>query len=447
MAKNSIRDFSATAASNTDIQSVDIDENCAASGINNAIRELMADLADVNAGTVAMTSPSADSLSTDTISEKTSGSGVTIDSVLLKDGALGSIASAVAAHLTSINGGQIGGNRNLIINGDMQCWQRATAATAAANGYSTVDRWYMTENTDGAYTTERSTDHPFGSGYSLKCQVTTADTSLSAGQSAFLDHYIEAQNLQHLNYGTSDAKSLTLSFWVKSNKTGTYTISLYKQDTTAYMYTKEYTISSANTWEKKTITISPTAGSTSFITSSGGAIANDNGLGLGLAHGLAWGSNFTGGTSDSWSSTVANYSTTNHVNWMDSTSNNFYLAQVQLEVGSTATEFQHESYGETLAKCQRYYYEIGGTAANDFAQKGYQAANQYEMNTLSHPTTMRAAPTLTKSGTFNVTNIGQPTAVAASITNFVWQAQKNGSTGAWNFYSDSSGKFTLDAEL
>lgn len=303
------------------------------------------------------------------------------------------------------------GARNLIINGDMQCWQRATAATAAANGYSTVDRWYMTENTDGAYTTERSTDHPFSSGYSLKCQVTTADTSLSAAQSAFLDHYIEAQNLQHLNYGTSDAKSLTLSFWVKSNKTGTYTISLYKQDTTAYMYTKEYTISSANTWEKKTITISPTAGSTSFITSSGGAIANDNGLGLGLAHGLAWGSNFTGGTSDSWSSTVANYSTTNHVNWMDSTSNNFYLAQVQLEVGDTASDFEHRSIADELSRCQRYYFAQEQVFEFGYAYQGVSGGHGLT-SPVFFPTTMRAAPTVTKA---NVIDGGSGTTMVFNL--------------------------------
>jgi len=335
-----------------------------------------------------------------------------------------------AAELAALIGSQTAlSNRNLIINGDMQIWQRATAATAAANGYSTVDRWYMTENTDGAYTTEQSTDHPFSSGYSLKCQVTTADTSLSAAQSAFLDHYIEAQSLQHLNYGTSDAKSLTLSFWVKSNKTGTYTISLYKQDTTAYMYTKEYTISSANTWEKKIITISPTAGSTSFITSSGGAIANDNGLGLGLAHGLAWGSNFTGGTSDSWSSTTANYSTTNHVNWMDSTSNNFYLAQVQLEVGEQATPFEHRSIGDELHRCKRYFQLVEPNTI----YSSYGATYNYVHWTFSPE--MRANPTL--AGTMGGTVDGVNTRFAQRYT-----AGSN-----YAYFKGSSTRVTADAEL
>ena len=112
--------------------------------------------------------------------------------------------------------------------------------------------------------------------------MTTADTSIAAGEYAFIDHEIEGQNLQHFQYGTSSAKDVTLSFWVKSNKTGVYTSSIYKHagSGTGYMYRKEYTINVANTWEKKEITITPTAGSTSFITASAGAIPKTNGNGI-----------------------------------------------------------------------------------------------------------------------------------------------------------------------
>ena len=124
-----------------------------------------------------------------------------------------------------------GGNKNLVINGGFQVFQRATAATTVSNSnYQTADRWRLFESTDGAYTTERSTDTPSGTGYSLKAVVTTADTSIAATQYASIEHYIEGQNCQHLLYGTSSAKTLTLSFYVKSSKTGTYTISLYKPD-------------------------------------------------------------------------------------------------------------------------------------------------------------------------------------------------------------------------
>lgn len=119
-------------------------------------------------------------------------------------------------------------NRNVVINGSMQCWQRATAATTTANGYSTVDRWKHFESSAGAYTTEQSTDHPTGTGYSLKCQVTTADTSIAAGEYAFTETNLEGQDCQRFQYGTSNAKPITVSFWVKSNKTGIYCAALYK---------------------------------------------------------------------------------------------------------------------------------------------------------------------------------------------------------------------------
>ena len=294
-------------------------------------------------------------------------------------------------------------NRNLIINGAMQVFQRATAATTVSNNtYQTADRYRLFESTDGAYTTERSTDTPSGSGYSLKAVVTTADTSIAATQYASIEQYIEAQNLQHLEYGTSSAKTLTLSFFVKSNKTGTYTIALYKPDTTGYIFTKEYTIDSANTWEKKTITITPTAGSTSFITSSGGVIVNDNGIGLAVGFNLAWGSNFTGGTSGSWSSTVANYSTTNAVNWMDTVGNTFLISEVQLEVGDTATDFEHRTFADELQRCQRYFYSLDSADCNGNFLRFF-GAFFYDASTadgpFQMPVEMRSVPTLTATGT------------------------------------------------
>ena len=311
-----------------------------------------------------------------------------------------------AAELAALIGSQTAlSNRNLIINGAMQVAQRGTSAVAVGAGTFIVDRFKTYESTDGAYTIEQSTDAPDGFTTSLKGQVTTADTSIAAGQYAYWPYYIEAQDLQHLSYGASSAKTITLSFWVKSSKTGVYTVAAYKPDNTAYIFTQEYTISSANTWENKTITIAPTAGSTSFITSSGGAIANDNGPGLILSWNLSFGSNFTGGTSNSWSSDTSDYSTTNAVNWMDSTSNNFYLTGVQLEVGSSATDFDHsESYGETLAKCQRYYQKSfpqgtapgSSTSTNSEFQFSFgTAGNQIVGAYVVFPTLMRASPTLT----------------------------------------------------
>ena len=294
---------------------------------------------------------------------------------------------------------QYAGARNLIINGAMQVAQRGTSAVPVGGSTFRIDRFSINKSNDGAYTVEQSTDAPTGFTTSLKVQVTIADTSLSAAQNAYLYQAIEAQNLQHLNYGTSDAKTITLSFWVKSSKTGIYTASLYKADSTSYMFTQEYTISSANTWEKKTITITPTAGSTSFITTSGGAIANDNGAGIYVNFNLAFGSHYTGGTSNSWSSTTADYSTTNAVNWMDSTSNNFYLTGVQLEVGDTATPFEHRSYGDELARCQRYFHKLTDISGNGAGTIGHLFNNDGTKRTIemSYPQTMRTSPSLTTS--------------------------------------------------
>jgi hypothetical protein len=352
--------------------------------------------------------------------------------------------------------------RNLVINGAYQIYQRSSSATAAAGSYETADRWINFELTDGAYTTEQSTDHPLGSGYSHKAQVTTADTSIGATQFAYIVQKIEAQNLQHLLYGTSSAKSLTLSFYVKSNKTGTYGVNLYKTDSTGYLFVKEYTINSANTWEKKTITISPTAGSTSFITASAGAIANDNGSGLEVGFNLAWGSNFTGGTSDSWSvASNGHYATTNQVNWMDSTSNNFYLAEVQLEVGEQATPFEHRSFADELQRCQRYYAVKGNTeGSGKYFGQTLQVWNTSSVYGIiaQYPATMRTVPTVSQSGTFGAyTATSGAGYFSTSIENFFGTSEAWG-TGGWSgsglvvgdasvMFANAGAELRADAEL
>jgi hypothetical protein len=199
---------------------------------------------------------------------------------------------------------------------------------------------------------------------------------------------------------------------VKSSKTGIYTFLIRKIDSTAYHFVHEYTINSANTWEKKTITILPTAGSTSFITSSGGSIVNDNGQGLQLNFNLAFGSTFNGATNNAWSSNTNHYATSNQVNWMDSTSNNFYLTQVQLEIGEQATPFEHRSFGDELIRCQRYY-QIGAFLAGSGNGSNFRT-------TVSFSTPMRAQPTLsTPSDAFKVTD-GYASEYASTDANPAW---------------------------
>jgi hypothetical protein len=326
------------------------------------------------------------------------------------------------------------GRRNIIINGGMQVWQRATSATTVTNSsYGTVDRFRFWENTDGAYTAEQSTDVPSGQGfsYSTKLQVTTADTSLTASQYAQFAQRIEAQNLQQLCYGTSEAKTVTASFWVKSSKTGNYSFSLYKPASghTAYMYYKSFTINTANTWEKKTITVSPTAGSTSFITASGGGIDTSTSNGMEVYISLAMGSNYQGATDNSWSTNTSHYMTSSDVNWLDSTSNNFYLTGVQLEVGDTATEFEHRSFGEELAACQRYFYNpqynLGGSRTDYACNYSVSSGNNGWITWIvPFPVTMRANSTFSHSLT-NAKTVGSA-------------APGNGVDG-WSFYVQNQG--------
>ena len=314
--------------------------------------------------------------------------------------------------------GFVNGERNLIINGAMQVSQKGTSAVAVPNGgTSTVDRMKFYESTGGAYTSEQSSDVPAGQGFSksIKLACTTADSSIGAAEIATMSQVIEGQNLQRLNYGTSDAKTITLSFWVKSNKTGIYTIAIYKHagGGTAYGCPVEYTISSANTWEKKTITVTPTAGSTTLITNSAGAIIDSNGAGIEVHWGLAWGSNYNS-TNNTWSASGF-YSTSNQVNWLDSTSNNFYITGIQLEVGTNASDFEHRSFGDELAACQRYFTRIpriDGSSANTEIANGMGNATNNFLGVISFPTEMRANPTLTASGSFRVFNGGtlNPTA-------------------------------------
>ena len=320
--------------------------------------------------------------------------------------------------LSQIQLSEASGRRNLIINGAFQIFQRATAATAATTSYNTADRFKADTSSDGAFTTEKSTDNPFGTGNSLKAQVTTADTSLASTQYARILQNIEAQNLQHLLYGTSSAKTLTLSFWVKSSKTGIYSITLRKVDSTPYHFTHEYTISSANTWEKKVITITPTAGSTSFITASAGAIANDNGLGLELSFALGQGSSYAIGTSNTWSSNTSTYASSNQVNWMDNTSNNFYLTQVQLETDSL-TEFEHRSFGEELQLCQRYFERMDdeGNSSVPFGV-GYNESTSQARGMIYFKTIKRVDPTISISAASSFCNVSTGSTAAASALTF-----------------------------
>ena len=280
--------------------------------------------------------------------------------------------------------------RNIIINGDMSIAQRGTSATGLGNGdngYHTCDRWKFTEvgAATAEFTQTQSTDVPTGQGFatSLKMDCTTADTSLASNEIFRIQHHIEGQNLQYLKKGTSNATSLTLSFWVKSNKTGIYTVYFYDNDNTR-LNSKSYTINSASTWEKKTITI---AGDTT------GAFDNNNDLGLLLSFQLLAGTDYTSGTLQDWGTSVTANFAVGQVNLADSTSNEWYITGVQLEAGTTASDFEFLPVDVNLKRCERYYETLTTGAQQNFGT-GLYYNNGKIFHCPRYRTTKRAVPSL-----------------------------------------------------
>ena len=306
-------------------------------------------------------------------------------------------------------------NRNLIINGDMQISQRGTSF-ANASGY-TLDRFTFTDTGSGEFTVSQSTDVPSGQGFasSMKLDCTTANASLGSSDQVRQIHKIEGYNLQQLSYGTSAAKSLTMSFWVKSNKTGTYCVTLSQEDRSYASYTSEYTISASNTWEKKTLT---------FDGDTSGVINNDNGAGLWVmfAFGAGSGRHIA---ADTW---VGSYglATSNQVNLSDSTSNELYLTGVQLEVGTVATPFEHRPYDIELLRCFRYFETLGGGNVHGGSYNGVTTIGH-----LQYKARKRALPTVSGTTGNNVSS------VVAGIDNFHF-------TGAQPSYITNA---LVDAEL
>lgn len=456
MSKDKLTDYDATAGNNTDIGGISVDEGMLPSNVNNAIREMMSHLKDFAAGTEAVTNVKSDTVTADTLVEKTTDNGVTVDGLLIKDKEIGTSAAPATLQASAINGGQIGGRRNLIINGAMNVAQRGTSSTFSNGnaGYKIVDRWLIGEaGTDSfVFDIAQSTDAPDDFAYSYKVDCTTADTSLGAGTQASLEQRIEAQDLQHLNYGTSSAKSLTLSFHVKSSKTGTY-IAWFFQDDDSRSISASYTINSANTWEKKTITI---AGDTT------GVIDNNNEIGLRVRFILFAGTDYTSGTlQTSWGSSSNDADRyVGQVNLADNTSNEWYITGIQLEVGSVATEFEHRSYGEELQLCKRYYNRVTReSGANLYIGlcQGNNATRAYVIK--DWEVEMRANPTFSVSATADITVFMNNASKTATAVSLATSGRQNGVLSidvASGLTRDLAGRvflaadgdfFDLDAEL
>ena len=259
-------------------------------------------------------------------------------------------ASGIGITCANINGTQIGGRRNKIINGGMLVSQRQTSSTDS--NVFVVDRFQaqVTQMDQLTQTLEQSSDSPDGFSKSIKITTTAPETSIASNEQFRIQTKLEGQDFQDLTYGGSSAKTITISFYVKASVTGTFGFTVYRAESTARVITAPYTISSADTWERKIITI---PGDT-----AGAAITNDTSERFRLMWGLAAGANFTT-ASASW----GNYSSANllggHVtNTLVTTDNaTWQLAGVQLELGSQATSFEHRSYAEEIRLCYRYYYK------------------------------------------------------------------------------------------
>ena len=299
------------------------------------------------------------------------------------------------------------GRRNIIINGAMQISQRiGTTATAITGGNYGIDRWGMYYD-GNSYTTQQVVDAPAGFYNSMKLTVTGTTTP----NYSLFGQRIEGLNVNHIGLGTANCQSFTVSFYVKSSVTGVYSISM-TNGAGDLAYPVQYTINSVNTWERKSMTIPP-------ITS--GTWVKDSTNGLYLRFNMGSPSSRTA-DADGWRSgnfDGANGST-GGVSWATTSGATFYMTGCQIEVGDSASDFEHRSFGEELTACQRYFSHSGDGANNGFVHSLY--ANNDAYANFSFPVPMRANPTVTmKSGGRNLYSAG----VSLTITNFAAQNINN----------------------
>jgi len=286
---------------------------------------------------------------------------------------------------------QIGGRRNIVINGAMNVAQRSTSVTGigASSGYFTVDRFnILTGNSAGRLTMTQTADGPSGFANCIKLDCTTADTSIAAGEFLILEQKFEGQDLQQLKKGTSSAEKVTVSFYAKQNAERDLVLSLFDVDNDRNI-AKVVTIGTG--WARHTVT---------FDGDTTGALGDDNANSLTLRWFLHAGSTYTGASlSTSWAANANNNLGAGIESFYGSTDNTFFITGVQLEIGSQATPFEHRSFGEELALCQRYlYYQEAGNTYQRFAAGFMSTATACE-GYVETPVTMRAAPALVTTGT------------------------------------------------
>ena len=341
-------------------------------------------------------------------------------------------------------------NRSMIINGAMQVAQRGTQTGLTSSAY-TLDRWQLIASGAGTFTVSQENDGPSGFPQSTKIDCTTADSSNTAGELLYFRQMLEGRDCQRLAFGTPDAQSFTVSFWVKSNQAATYVLTI-QQGASGSLSGKTFSINSADTWEYKSVT---------FIGDTANAIANDSNIGLQVQCWLQAGSSYTtGALNQGWdAAALGDYAAGITATIGDSASDYWQITGVQLEVGDTATPFEHRSYGDELARCQRYTYIIAGLGQYGVGSI-WSASSAYI--SIDLPVSMRATPTLeSQSGTdfyriysgsqtFNIDDIVGHQDAGTGLSHFTFYATSHSMTtgrGAWLQGTSSSSRLIFDAEL
>ena len=304
---------------------------------------------------------------------------------------------------------QIGGRRNIVINGAMNVAQTATSVTGLGgdgNTYNTCDRWHLScANTAGRFTMSQAADVHDGFANALKFDCTTADTSIAAGEFVILTQRFEGQDVQQFKKGSSDAESITVSFYVKGNASATYALELFDNDNSRQA---SQLFSVTTDWTRVIKTFTP---------DTTGAFDDDNATSLELNIFLHAGSNLTSGT---LSSTFASNTNANRAagisSFFDSTDRTFFITGVQLEVGSQATPFEHRSFGEELKLCKRYYsqsyYGVTNISSNgkySFGPAPTPAQVTFETNMRTAPTVVTFSDSASGSGHYTVVGAGNYT--------------------------------------
>ena len=296
-----------------------------------------------------------------------------------------------------VDDGAITGS-NMIINGGMTVAQRGAGTGLTASGYHGPDRFKFNQSGRDQFqvSVSQDSDGPDGYSNSWKLQTTTAETAIDSTEYVMCQHRIEAQNLQHLSYGNSNAEQVTLSFWVKSSIAATYSVYLYAADGVEIIGST-YTINTASTWEYKTVTF---AGNTSS------AINHDNGAGVDIGFILAAGSGMRTTSNTSWTAYANDklaYGHTDAANAVMTTANaTWQITGVCLNVGDSAIDFPHESYGDTLAKCQRYFAQFSVLSGGDRIFMGAVESSTKSRHDIPLATAMRATPTVSTNGSLSV---------------------------------------------